>query len=180
MIQTNGSKMEHKTKKITELIFKSPEKWTHIREIARKLRISPETARKTLSRLKKKGIVEERRQANTLQFRANLESESYKQEKIIFNLRAVYDSNIITSLNSHYRPKAIVLFGSYARGEDTSTSDIDIGVVTNNKKRPDLRSFEKKLSRRIELSLFTRKEVSDEFFTNIINGIVLRGVLKDE
>jgi predicted nucleotidyltransferase len=167
-------------KQISQLIFKFPEKWIHIREIARKLKISPETARKTLSRLKKQGIVEERKQANTLQFRARLENEIYKREKMIFNLHIIYDSGIVNLLSNYYHPKTIVLFGSYARGEDTSTSDIDIGVITNNKKRPNLRIFEKKLSRRIELSLFTRKEVSNEFFTNIINGIVLKGVLKNE
>ena len=48
------------------------------------------------------------------------------------------------------------------------------------KKRPDLSIFEKKLHRRIELSLFTRKEVSEEFFTNMINGIVLKGMVKNE
>lgn len=168
------------TDKITNFIFKNPEKWIHIREIARRLRLSPETVRKHLERLKKQGIVEGRKEGNLLQFRANLENENYKHKKILHNLRAIYDSGIVDFLYESYRPKAIVLFGSYARGEDLSRSDVDIGIVTSNKKRPNLSGFEKRLTRKINLSLFARKEVSNEFFTNIINGVVLKGVLKNE
>jgi predicted nucleotidyltransferase len=166
--------------KINNLIFKNPEKWIHIRGIARKLRLSPETVRKHLAVLKRQEIVEGRKEGNLLQFRANLENENYKHKKILHNLRAIYDSGIAGFLYEYYHPKAIVLFGSYARGEDLSRSDIDIGIVTSNKKRPHLSGFEKRLARKINLSLFTRKEVSNEFFTNIINGVVLKGVLKNE
>ena len=163
---------------ITDLIFKTPEKWIHLREIARKLRISPNSVRKYMGDLKKKGIIEQKKEGNMILFRANFENEYYKHEKIIHNLSGIYKSGIIGVLRRFYNPSAIVLFGSYSRGEDTSTSDIDIGIITTNKKKPNLKLFEKKLSRRIELSLFTTNEVSTEFFNNIINGIVLEGHLK--
>ena len=166
--------------RIKNFIFKKPERWAHIREIARELKMSPETVRKIIAGLKKEGIAESRKEGNMVQFRANLENETYRREKILHNLKGVYDSGIIDSLQDFYSPQAIVLFGSYARGEDISSSDIDLGVITNSKKRPDLSAFEKRLARRIELSLFTRKEVSEEFFTNIINGIVLKGMIKNE
>jgi len=164
--------------KITELIFKTPEKWVHIREIGRKLKVSPNSVRKYAARLKKEGIVEKKREGNMIRIRANLDDEKYRHEKMIYNLRCIYDSGITEFLFEHYHPEAIVLFGSYSRGEDISTSDVDIGVLTKNKKRHDLSIFEKKISRKIELSLFSKKEVSNEFFNNIINGIVLKGFLK--
>jgi len=164
--------------KITELIFKTPEKWVHIREIARKLKVSPNSVRKYAARLKKKGIVEKKREGNMIRVRANLDDEKYKHEKMISNLHCIFDSGIAEFLFEHYHPEVIVLFGSYSRGEDISTSDVDIGVLTKNKKRPDLSIFEKKISRKIELSLFSKKEVSNEFFNNIVNGIVLKGFLK--
>jgi|SRR3989338_6050314 len=166
--------------KIRDFIFKKPENWMHVRQMARELKISPETTRKMLVRLKKHGIVESRKEGNMTQFRASLENEKYKREKMLHNLRAAYDSGIVDFLYGLYRPGAIVLFGSYARGEDISSSDIDIGVITSSRKRPDLRIFERKLSRRIELSLFARKDVSSEFFANIINGVVLKGMIKNE
>jgi len=172
--------MVEEMNEIIELVFKKPEKWMHIRKIARKLKISPETIRKNLAKLKKKQVVEERREGNMLRFRANLENENYKREKTLHNLKSIFDSGIVNFLYDYYHPKAIILFGSYARGEDISTSDVDIGIVIKNKKRPDLSKFEKKISRSIELSLFTKNEVSNEFFNNIINGIVLKGFLKNE
>ncbi|MBS3132078.1 nucleotidyltransferase domain-containing protein [Candidatus Woesearchaeota archaeon] len=166
--------------KIKRLIFRNPERWAHIREIARNAKVSHEAARKHLMILKKNGIVQEKREGNMIQYRANIGNEKYRIEKMLSNLRAIMESGIAEFLHEFYSPKAIVLFGSYARGEDLSESDIDVGIVTSSKKRPDLRKFEMALSKKIELSLFTRKEVSDEFFTNIINGIVLKGALKNE
>ena len=166
--------------KIMDFIFKKPENWTHVRQIARGLKISPETARKSLVTLKRHGIVESRKEGNMTQFRADLENEKYRREKMLHNLRAAYSSGIVNFLHEFYRPQAIVLFGSYARGEDISSSDIDIGVITSSRKRPDLGAFERKSARRVELSLFTRKDVSEEFFANIINGIVLKGMIKNE
>ena len=166
--------------KISKIVFEAPEKWMHVREAARKLKISPNSVRKHLKVMKKKGIVEEKREGAMLRFRANMQNENYRRNKMIDNLRAIYDSGIVDFLSEYYIPNAIVLFGSYSRGEDSSTSDIDIAVLTGIGKRPDLREFEKKLSRRIELSLFERKNVSKEFFNNLVNGIVLKGFLKNE
>lgn len=163
-----------------DFIFMKPERWAHIREIARKVKLSPNTVRKSLTNLIKKGIVEKRKQGNMLQFRGKLDSKNYKIEKKIHNLRHIYKTGIVDYLFDFYNPKAIVLFGSYSRGEDISTSDVDIGIITVSKKRPDLSPFERKIGRKIELSLFNKKEVSNEFFNNIINGIVLKGILKNE
>ncbi len=164
--------------KLNELIFAMPERWLHIREMARKLGVSPNTVRKDIAILKKSGIVEERKEGNMIMIRAKLDNENYKREKRIHNLHSIYKSGIVDYLFDFYdTPSAIILFGSHSRGEDISTSDIDICILTKNKKRPDLSGFEKKVFRRIELSLLTRKEVSDEFFNNLINGIVLKGVL---
>lgn len=164
--------------KVMRFVFEKPEKWVHIRNIAKSLNISPNTARAALDSLFKEKIIEKRKIGNLIQARANLESEDYKTDKKIENLRSIYKSGIVDYLYDYYSPQAIVLFGSYSRGEDTSESDVDIGIITSEKKRPELMRFEKKIGRKISLSLFARNGVSDEFFTNIMNGIVLKGVLK--
>jgi len=158
--------MKTKIELVKEFVFQKPEEWVHIREIARNLKISPNTVRNVIKKLLKEEIG------------ANFENESYKTEKKIFNLLKIYESGIINYLYDYYSPSAIILFGSYSRGEDISTSDIDIGIITPKKNQPELKNFEKKLKRKVNLSLFVKKEVSEEFFTNIINGIVLKGVLK--
>lgn len=166
--------------KVCELFFQTPESWLHIREIARKLNISPNSVRKYVAKLKNDNVLEEKKDGNMIKFRARLDSDKYKRKKLLYNLEQIYVSNLVDFLYDFYAPKAIVLFGSYARGEDTSSSDVDIAILTNSKKRPKLTEFEKVMSREIQLSLFTKKDVSDEFFNNIINGIVLKGFLKIE
>ncbi|PIN71625.1 hypothetical protein COT60_00385 [Candidatus Pacearchaeota archaeon CG09_land_8_20_14_0_10_30_9] len=170
--------MKTKIELVKEFVFQKPEEWVHIREIARNLKISPNTVRNVIKKLLKEEIVENKKSANLFQIRANFENESYKTEKKIFNLLKIYESGIINYLYDYYSPSTIILFGSYSRGEDLSTSDIDIGIITPKKNQPELKNFEKKLKRKVNLSLFVKKEVSEEFFTNIINGIVLKGVLK--
>lgn len=166
------------TEKIKEFLFEKPEIWFHIREIARALKISPNTVKSILSNLIKEKIIEKRILSNLFQVRANLDNENYKIEKKLYNLFSLYKSNLISYLDNYYSNPTIVLFGSYSRGEDISSSDIDIGIITPEKKQPSLENFERKLKRKINLFLFTKKEISKEFFTNLINGIVLKGVLK--
>ena len=43
---------------------------------------------------------------------------------------------ILDSLLKGYRPKKVILFGSYAYGEPTEDSDIDLLIVKNTDKRP--------------------------------------------
>ena len=171
--------MDIKDKIIKEL-YAEPEKWKHIREIARKSKVSPNSVRSYLTKEKKKGTISIKKQANMLTCRANIDNEAYKTQKRLYNLAKIYESGIIKHLDDFYKPKAVVLFGSYNRGEDISTSDIDIAVITPIKKRPDLTKYKKLLKRNIELSLFTYKEISEEFFNNLINGTVLKGFLKYE
>lgn len=167
-----------KLKEVEEFIFEKPEKWFHIREISRKLKMSPNSVRVSAQKLVKDKIAEKRKLGNLLQVRANLDGENYKVEKRIYNFESMYRSGLADFLHDYYSRSAVILFGSYSRGEDTSFSDIDIAIITSEKKRPDLNAFEKRLARKINLSVFKRNEVSDEFFTGVINGIVLRGFLK--
>ena len=41
---------------------------------------------------------------------------------------------IVTLINSKFSPEKIILFGSYARGDNTEKSDIDILIVIKNLK----------------------------------------------
>ncbi len=71
-----------------------------------------------------------------------------------------------------------MLFGSFARGEDTSKSDIDIAVVARGGKSLDLKKFEAKIGRKINVYEIKLKECTKEFLNNLANGIVIYGYLK--
>jgi len=81
-------------------------------------------------------------------------------------------------------PKSIILFGSFRKGEDVSSSDIDIAIEKEETKEyktlflKELADYEKFIRRRIQLHEFNRKIVDIHIFNNIANGIVLYGFLE--
>jgi predicted nucleotidyltransferase len=91
----------------------------------------------------------------------------------------IAQSGLLERLKAEFDNATIILFGSYARGEDKEDSDIDLYVQTPAKKTIRLESFEKYLGRNIQL--FIHKdihEVSKDLANNILNGIVLNGSIE--
>jgi predicted nucleotidyltransferase len=74
----------------------------------------------------------------------------------------------------------IVLFGSYARGEDIENSDIDVYIQTPSKKEITEEKFEKVLKRKIQIFHYkSLREISNPHLrNNIINGVILNGFLE--
>ena len=72
----------------------------------------------------------------------------------------------------------VLVFGSYAKGEDTEKSDIDMAIITEKKLNLDLDNFEKRLKRKIHILEIKRKEIKPTLMNNLANGIVLYGYLK--
>ena len=74
----------------------------------------------------------------------------------------------------------IVLFGSFAKGEDIEDSDIDLYIETLSKKNIDLEKFEKLLKRKIQI--FRHKNLNEisnpHLANNIINGIILNNYIE--
>lgn len=166
--------------KIIARIFEDPERTFHIRELARETKLNPNTVSKIVKDLVKKEIIQVKKEINEVEISIALESESYKKRKRIFNLESIYNSNILEELLEFYnKPKCIVLFGSYLRGEDSKESDIDIAVLTNNQNKPNVEKYERKLRRKIHiLNIESKDKISNEFYNNIINGYVLYGYLE--
>jgi predicted nucleotidyltransferase len=164
--------------KVLEIIFRQPMTKFTIRELGRKAGMTPPTALKIVRLLQKEGIVREERVARASQINANFENLLYKRKKQVFNLDSVYSSGIVDYLAKLYDdPKAIVLFGSYARGDDIERSDIDIVILTKEGKTPELKRFEQVLARKISIHEVQLDKVSEEFKNNLCNGIVLWGAL---
>ncbi|MFB6100911.1 MAG: nucleotidyltransferase domain-containing protein [Candidatus Nanohalobium sp.] len=78
-----------------------------------------------------------------------------------------------------FRPNALVLFGSAARGEDTEESDIDILVVAEEKTF-DVEEYESEFQREINLQFMNEDELLEnkEFANSLANGVVLKGFLR--
>ncbi len=163
--------------KIANTLFGKPQTTFHLRGLAKETGLSTTAVSHALERLKQAVVIE--KTAITTNVKANLESETYRHYKRIFNLSALQDSGFLAILQ-RCNPKTIVLFGSYAKGEDVETSDIDLLVITNSKGIPglNLNEYERKLQRVINLTFLPSLEKSSSEFKNAVaNGIVLQGYL---
>jgi len=120
---------------VLKLFFESPGREFNVREVARISKITPATASKRLKELKGKGILRHRKERILDLYKADLESDEYRDLKVYYTIRKIKQSGFIETLNQLYLKPTIVLFGSASTGFDTETSDIDLLVLTETKKR---------------------------------------------
>jgi predicted nucleotidyltransferase len=166
--------------KILKLFFDGPGERLHVREVARRAGLSPPGAMKILKYLKSEDLVIDEPNNVVVNYQGNYDNPCFMAMKRSVNLYSLYASGMINALTEFYNtPECIVLFGSYAKGEDTGNSDIDIAIVTDTEKMPDLQIYEKKLNREISIHLIGNlKKANAGFINSLANGIVLYGYLE--
>ncbi len=108
-------------------------------------------------------------------YTANKMSPQYLLEKRLHNIKQIYNSGLIDYLNQEFSNPVLILFGSFAKGEDIEESDIDIYLETPSKKKINIEKFEKQLKKQIQL--FQQKEIREiknkNLVNNILNGITI-------
>jgi len=168
--------------KVAELIFNNPNSTFHIRGIVKEVGLSTTAIVRAVDDLHKFGIIEVEKTDITTNIKADLESEAYRFYKKVFNLYRLERYNIIKALVNEFSAKTVVLFGSYAKGEDVEGSDVDILILSNQKEKLNKSKFgrtEKALNRKINLHVLpSLDKSSSEFKNTVANGIVLHGYLK--
>lgn len=167
---------------VAGVFFREPTKDHYLTEISKKANLSHTSTKICLQTLVKlaiiKEFVEKKGSRKFPIFKANLNNNSYKQHKKLFNLFELQNSGLIDLLQDSLMPRCIVLFGSYQRGEDIEDSDIDI-FIECKEESIDLSKFTKILNRSIQLHFNEHfKKYPDELKNNILNGVVLEGYLE--
>ena len=142
---------------IIKYFRKEPEREFHVRELAKLTKKSPTTVSKYLKKLETKNILLLKKKLNHLFYKANTENKAFKDQKLFHNLEKIRKSHIIEFLTQIYNPEAIVLFGSFAKSENISTSDIDLVLITPVKKEINLEKYEKILQHKIQLFVHSKK-----------------------
>lgn len=164
--------------------FEDPTKGFYIREIARLTHLSPMTVRAYISRFVKQGFLLSTDSGLYTTYLADVQSLAYRHLKLYYNLEKLRKAKLISDLEDFYEYPTIVLFGSYAKARDVSTSDIDIFVLSPVDKDFHVLAYEKVLRRKISIHRFTDKEFQRmkvknfELVNNICNGIVISGRLE--
>lgn len=163
--------------RIKEYYFVNPGSKLRVREIEKHLGLPLPSVIRYCRELQDEGILTTIKMGNVVFYTADRTSRDFLLEKRLYNIKSIYGSGIIEFLNTGLGNPVVILFGSYSKGEDTETSDIDIYVETHSKKEISVKEFEKTLKRKIQIFKHKNmKEINNlNLSNNIINGIILNG-----
>ena len=159
---------------VLEVFFKEPINIHFIREIGRRIKLAQTSVRNHIRDLERKKLIVIKSAKPFNGFVANRENEEFLFYKQAYNFYSLLElkKTIVNTLH----PKAIIVFGSYSRGEDIEKSDIDILVITKIKKEVEIKNIEKKMDRKINLIFKESLEKLEEpIKDNVLNGWVIYG-----
>ncbi len=157
------------------LCIKAGEKLSQ-REVAKILKVSPTAVSNSMKKLKDSNLIkiEKTKTINFVSF--NRDEPKAIELKRAENLKNIYLSGLSDYLEKELAGATVILFGSYSKGEDTNTSDIDIAVIERKDKILKLEKYEKILNRAININFYDSwKKIHENLKNNILNGIILHG-----
>ncbi len=167
---------------VLELFIKNPYERYYLREASRILDISPMTVKRAFDLLVQERLLVREEFKNQILFRANMNSAAFKHLKTAYNLAWLEEKGIVDFLKEKLIGlSSLVLYGSYAKGENDDKSDIDLLAISSSSKKRDF-SLLDLLGKDTSLSIFTPAEWREQtkknkaFYTDVITeGIVLFG-----
>jgi predicted nucleotidyltransferase len=148
--------------------------------IAQFLKVSQPAVSKALPHLEKESLIIVKKDARSKRLAIELNRENHQVLwlKRADNLKQVYESNLVQFLYDKLPQATIILFGSYASGEDTIQSDIDLAIIGIKYKELDLKKFEQILERKIIINNYDSfKKIDKHLLNNILNGIAIKGTI---
>ncbi len=171
--------------KIINWFFSYPNKEMSLSDLSEVLKISKTTANRIVMQLIDEDFLKKEVLGRIWRISCNQNHPYFYTKKIGHNLNRVYGSDVLEKVHKLIpSSKAIVLFGSYRKGDDTEKSDIDIAVEVLGDENVQVRELGKiqKLGYRknvtVNIHVFSRNKIDLNLFSNIANGIVLEGFLE--
>lgn len=175
----------YKDWKLLQIFLKNPDQSFYTKELSRHTQVGVGTVNNFLRNLQKDDILKLEKIGNVHLYRLNNELEIVKKLKI-FNTLLEFENNKLVDqfIKEDNTIISMVLYGSYANGENDSKSDIDLLLITNNKK--NLTNLIQKLEARMKkiisiqkmnISEWQKLKEKDKIFYEsiLINHIVLYG-----
>lgn len=164
--------------KVLKVFLDSPTEEFGLREISRLVKLAPVSVLNYLNEFEKQEVITKLQKKGNPAYKARRENEDFIFYKKLSVLYELHNSGLIEYLWQKLAPKALILYGSNAKGESIEESDLDIFVIGKEKKI-NLEEFEKKINKEIHL-MFSHdfKNISNELKNNLINGIILKGYFK--
>ncbi len=152
----------------------------HLRKLAKELKIPHSTVMRKLNNLTKENIVDSKQEGKNKVFfiKKNLQARNYLQQAEQYKLSKLIKkypklSIILEDILKSSKEQMIVLFGSYAKFQANTDSDIDIYIETRNKKiKNDIKTVYSKIN--VKTGKF---DMNSNLIKEIIeNHVILKGV----
>ena len=173
-------KIKNIRERIKEYFLVNPTSKLRVRRIEKELKLSLPSVIRYCKELEKEGILMKIKIGNVVFYTANRVSGTFLLEKKLFNIKSLYSCRLIDFLKEELNNPAIIVFGSYAKGEDLENSDVDLYVETPSKREINLEKFKKVLKR--DIQIFRHKSISEikniHLSNNILNGVNLNGFVE--
>lgn len=159
------------------MCLKSGEK-LNLSDISKIIKVSVTAVSKAVPLLENQGLIkiEKDKKMNLTLITLNRDNRKIIELKRAENLKMIYEYGLKDYLEDEFVGATIILFGSYSKGDDTKTSDIDIAIIGRKKKNINLNEFEVKYERKIIINFYPSfNNIHKHLKENIFNGIVLVG-----
>ncbi len=172
-------------RKVILWFFSYPYKEMSLNDLSVELGIAKTTARKIVFQLVEEEFLKKEELGKVWRINCNVGHIYNYTIKVANNLENIYKGNIVQEIHKAIpNARAIILFGSYRKGDDTEKSDIDIAVeVLDNEKLSIqelgvIEKFNYRKNVQVNVHLFSRNQIDLNLFNNIANGIMLDGFLE--
>jgi predicted nucleotidyltransferase len=145
---------------ILEVFFLNPKNEYHIRDLARIVKATPIYVQKELKNLESLGLLESRKKGNMVLYKLRTKSPIAEDLKRIFLKTESLGMVIMKDLDTR-KIKFAFIFGSFAKGIETQTSDVDVLIIGDVSEDDVLRSIaktERRIGREINFILWTEEE----------------------
>ncbi len=164
-----------------------PDHWWFMTELARHLETAPSSLQRELDSLVSAGLLLRRQDGRRAYFKANADSPLFQDLRGIMEKTAGLLPALKAALKDFDdRIELALVYGSIARGEGHSASDVDLMIVGTLKHidlLPVLRKLEARFRREVNVTLFSPQEfrrklaAEDHFLHSVLMGktISLKG-----
>jgi len=172
--------------KVLKWFFAFPDGSFSVSDIARGITASKAQTSRAIRRLQEEKFLNIKDFGNVWQVTPNKQHPFFITRKVPYNLQLVYESGLVDALLKQWpSARAIVLFGSFRKGDDNETSDLDIAVETLERldrvqtiHTGNVIFVPRTQPQKVNVFLFNRKTVDANVFASIANGIVMHGLLE--
>ncbi|MEW6070421.1 MAG: nucleotidyltransferase domain-containing protein [Candidatus Thermoplasmatota archaeon] len=170
--------------RVLRLLIKYPEREFTEREIADEIKMSPNTVNLALKHLRNTNILVYRKIGKAQGYKSNTKSVLYAPVKALFKNESDVEKRLTETIKKYLsKSLSCIIFGSFAKGIESFTSDLDLLVIADKKDviEPSVEKLRAEISEKFGTALspivLTAKDLRTQRDKEYIKRIVKEGIL---